>query len=357
MSENIESIEFEKNIIGYQEFLDQIPNLTIIPEVQITSMDETTGEIQGSRIIKKPNLVDVYRINSKNTFEFTETIFPKLSHVSIIKGFENIGFGSSVSSFNDDLIIGAPYFVNRNMDTIGAFFHYKHSNNSTVFMNIYTHPLELSETKFGESCEMSENYIVISASEENTNSKNINYNNTGCIYIYSRIFTENNRFKYLYKISPDIISSNLYFGTHIKTSRNILLIGSPSEQIDSDSSGVVYVINLTNDFYNTIQKIEAPNYVKNLKFGSTFNILKDIIMISYNNRILFYHKNSHNDSYSFHNFIISSDLKYPNENNNTNTNFASSLEVSENHNFFLTNKSYNSNDFPGLSIFINYFKK
>lgn len=78
-------------------------------------------------------------------------------------------------------------------------------------------------------------------------------------------------------------------------------------------------------------------------------------MISYNNRILFYHKNSHNDSYSFHNFIISTDLKYPNENNNTN--FASSLEVSENHNFFLTNKSYNSNDFSGLSIFINYFKK
>lgn len=212
----------------------------------------------------------------------------------------NFDFGTSVSIFENKLIVGAVYnddFNNPENEGIGSAYIFEKQNN-----DIWTQVKKLETSKdilenyFGCSVDIKGNYAIVGARksdfDENGNAKI--YNGSGAAYIFKRNYSGN--WEEMQKIVAGDRNDDAFksFGESVSIFDNYAVIGCPyihsatAEEIDNTDDqiyfpekGAAYIFKLDSikNNWTEEQKIIPSDRDKSSYFGNSVSIYGDDILV------------------------------------------------------------------------------
>ena len=167
-------------------------------------------------------------------------------------------FGNSVDISGNYAVVGAPN-DDTNFTDAGSAYIYNATTGSLLFT--LNNPTGAVSDFFGASVAVSGNYAVISSEEDDTGALN-----TGSAYIYN-VTTG----ALLYTLNNPSPTMNDYFGTSIKVSGDYAIISSPDNDPSSISNaGSVYIYNVTTGVL--VYTLDNPSPTASDWFGSSVAI-------------------------------------------------------------------------------------
>ena len=226
------------------------------------------------------NIVDVYKINTDNTFTKINTLIPIEE--------ETLNFGYSLSMDGDFLVVGAPQLIFNGVfpEPINRVYVYKKNNlgDSFELYDTITHTITNSDD-FGFSVSISGDYIGIGSPASNG----------GYAYIYkNNIITDT--FDELTVLSTIPILRG--YGKSIALNNEYIVVGSPEIL-----NGLVYVYKNNNDVINNIAILNPSDGdgISIIQYGLSIGVYNGNIIIgapfSSSGKVYFY-RNNGNDEFT-----------------------------------------------------------
>ena len=183
-------------------------------------------------------------------------------------------FGTSVAMSGDYIVAGAYSEDPDNVSNAGAAYVFKRVNDTTVteIAKIQATDPEVGDN-LGNSVDISGDYIVAGASEEDTG-----FSNAGAAYVFKRF--NDTTVTQIAKIQATDKAEDNFFGYSVAISGDYIVAGA----FDADSStGAAYVFKRVNDTTVTqIAKIQASDKEAGDFFGQAVAISGDYIVVGAN---------------------------------------------------------------------------
>lgn len=208
-------------------------------------------------------LVFVSPISSAQSIELVEK---KISESPERNGL----FSSALDLGENTMVIGA-----KSEGEAGVVYIYERNSGGVENWGLTQRIVPNSnEYSFGTSVKISENHLVIGASQTRKDG-----NITGAAFIYSR--NDQNiwvRTKILY---PDSNNDSQNFGYSVSINDDFLIIGAPGQENSGDNNGSVYVYRKINNDWEFSQKLTsfAPNQPGD--FGRSLSLNNNTLVIGY----------------------------------------------------------------------------
>jgi len=178
--------------------------------------------------------------------------------------FDNIGncnFGNSISIYNTTLVVGG-YLDNSN---IGAIWIYNYINNIWVYDTKIIPTGYINFPKFGSSCKLNNNILIVGGDNDN--------NNIGKIWIYNYTSLWVNT--YISNITNNLNFSRLGCSVDINSDGSIAVAGGYN---DNNGIGAIWIFTYISGNY-TYAKIIPTNNSGNSNFGFNISLSNNYIAI------------------------------------------------------------------------------
>ena len=180
-------------------------------------------------------------------FEWTGSSWTETKIVPSDGGVNDF-FGRSVDMYNNKIIVGNMNNDNSNGNDAGAAYLYEKINGTWTETKIIASDGEIGD-KFGSSVSIYEDRILVGAYGVNDN----NISNTGAAYIYDWDGSNWNETK----LTPINITSNSYYGYATDLYESRAIVGAYSDDINSVSTGSAFVYDLDGGTWNETKLIAS----------------------------------------------------------------------------------------------------
>jgi len=251
-------------------------NIVVVSARTANGIDSRTGAVY------------IYKKASNGDWLFNQKIFAD-------DGEQNDFFGTSISLFQNELMIGAP-----GNKEAGAVYIFKQTTNGSwnFFEKIIPPTSSNFNDQFGKDVSLSSNFAIVGSPGTNQ-AGNLS---AGATYI----FEKNNSNNWLYKQTIEASDSKQfdYFGTSVALSQNTIFVGAPGTEEQSINSGAIYTFELNNsNVWVEKQKIISDPELQDSLFGRSFDVDGDLLVagnyFDYNfspsGRIYIFERNSSNE--------------------------------------------------------------
>ena len=187
--------------------------------------------------------------------------------------------GYSVATYQNYMVIGAPYADIGGIIDGGVVYVFKKDQNETLTQIAkLTANDEANDDHFGRSVAINAQYIVVGATEEDEKAKD-----GGSAYLFA--YDKNNTITQLQKIQPSTLSENEHFANSIALEGRYVLIGANNDDTIAQDSGKAYLFYIGFDNNITLVDTLAPNDLEaNDWFGMSVAMSEKYIVIGTPNK-------------------------------------------------------------------------
>jgi hypothetical protein len=257
------------------EYTTEVPIITKELTVTATPEDEYATVYFGVNPVsiylgKNTITIDVTSANKGHKETYTITVTRKMPDFptfinpdDTVVSSEN--FGSSISNYEDTLVVGAPYQDNGAILKAGAVYVYKKTNGTWALEQKLISPVPAYEEFFGFSVSIVTNTIAIGAYKEDTTQTN-----SGAVYIFKRTGNTWNFSQTLKAPTPNV---NGYFGYKTVIAGSELAISEPfAPNIDGTQNvaGRIHIYEEASGTWTFSTTIDGSTYAKaNDEMGSS----------------------------------------------------------------------------------------
>ena len=184
------------------------------------------------------------------------------------ENFSSVYFFGGIASFNNSEIAVSGYDAMPPNGTLKLYLF--NSESSGITANGILDSPEANQF-FGGRIEMTDNYLFVGSTTNNTNVVN-----GGAVYVFKKV---NTSWEYLLKIQPTTQHENDYFGSNIKFHNGQLFITARGYDENGDSAtndGAVYIYNQTDDSFLLQQTLIG--FSGSEGFGTLLDIENDMMV-------------------------------------------------------------------------------
>ena len=193
----------------------------------------------------------------------------ELTKITASDGLDLDKFGISVSVSGDYAVIGACWDDDVDTDCGSAYIFKKEGSNWSQQAKLLASDAS-AQSQFGNSVSISGDYVVIGAY---TSSDNGLY--SGSAYIFKRDGTNWNQEA---KLLPSDGVTYDYFGSSVSVSGDYVVIGTPFDDDNGESSGSAYIFKRDGTNWNREAKLSASDGATDDEFGFTVAVSGDYVV-------------------------------------------------------------------------------
>ena len=182
-------------------------------------------------------------------------------------------FGSSVSIYENTLVVGAYLDDDKGSNSGSAYIFEKNSNGVFEQSQKITASNGINDDKFGHSVSIYEDTLVVGAFGDDDKGSN-----SGSAYIFEK--DSNGVFEQSQKITASNGINDDKFGHSVSIYEDTLVVGAFGDDDKGSNSGSAYIFEKdSNGDWNQIQKITASGGASNDYFGSSVSVYEDTLVV------------------------------------------------------------------------------
>jgi len=264
--------------ISVNDYLNKPFQIAKIVDIQ-TDTNDAFGyatAMDGDYIVIGAYKEDTTAIDAGSAYiykKYSDGTFFQVDRIQASDAGEENYFAKSLAISQSYIVVGSPNDGSEGNSAGSAYIFQRKSDSSVEEISKITADDIEAGDYFGNAVAIDNNYIAISAYQEDETEEN-----AGSVYIFK--INSDNSVVQIAKVQADYPKKDDYFGTSISLSRNYIVVGTPYQDTTADNAGTVYIFKIeSDDTVNQIAKIQAKDAGEADYFGRSVSIDDDYILI------------------------------------------------------------------------------
>jgi hypothetical protein len=234
--------------------------------------------VSGDYVLVGAHGEDTQGSNAGSAYLYKKQVNGSLTQIAKIQASDAEAgdvFGKAVSISGDYIIVGASQEDTDGSNAGSAYLFKRNSDaqNDVIFLAKLQADDASAFANFGSSVSIDGDYIIIGASQEDTNGLN-----AGSAYLFKR--NDDNNISQLAKLTSSDIAAGDSFGTSVSIDGDYVVIGAPNSNTNGTNAGSTYIFKINSDSDITqIAKIQSSDIASGDKFGGSVSISGDYIVV------------------------------------------------------------------------------